>query len=74
MTARRWLFLLIGVAGLALFANGIRGYAGAWSAHAGDPESTMAAGRTAMRALPGAALGVLLMVAAAFGWWRDRDG
>ena len=73
MSFRRWFFLLLGLAGLALFAHGLRGYVGAWSAHGGDAERTMAAGRSAMRALPGAAFGVLLMVAAAFGWWRDPN-
>lgn len=74
MPRRRWLLLLLGLLGAWCLAAGRHGYAAAWSGAAADPSVTMAAGRAAMRALPLAALGVLLLTAAALGWWRDRAG
>lgn len=72
MPLRHWFFLLILVMGAVLFTAGMRQYAVALSGHSADPAGTMAAGRAAMRALPMAAVGVLLVTAAAMGWWRSE--
>ena len=74
MSLRRWLLVLLLLAGLGLLATGIHGYASAWSDSTGDLASVQAAGRSAMRHLPLAALGALLMTAAGLGLWRDRTG
>ena len=74
MTFRRGFLLVLFLAGAGLFAAGLRGYAGAWAPAEADPARAVAAGRAAMRALPRAALGVLLLTAAAIGWWRERAG
>lgn len=74
MTFRHAFFLLLLLAGAGLLAAGLRGYASAWAPAQADPARAIAAGRAAMRALPLAALGVLLLTAGAVGWWRDRAG
>lgn len=52
MPLRRWLLLLLGLAGVLFLASGLRGYVAAWSTHTDDPATVMAAGRSAMRELP----------------------
>ena len=74
MSLRRWLLVLLLLAGLGLLAAGMHGYASAWSHSTGDLASVQSAGRSAMHHLPLAALGVLLTTAAALGLWRDRTG
>lgn len=74
MPLRRSLLLLLLLAGLGLLAAGMHGYASAWADGTGDLASVKAAGRSAMRHLPLAALGALLVTAGALGLWRDRTG
>lgn len=71
MSRRHWLLILL-LIGVGVLWVGIHGYAVAWSGAGSDLESMKAAGRAAIHALPTAALGLLLVVAAAIGLWRDR--
>lgn len=74
MSPRRRFFLVLGLAGLALLALALRSYSAAAAAHTDDPASVIAASRAAMRFLPLVAFGIVLLAAAAMGWWRDRAG
>lgn len=70
--SRRYWFLLLLIIGIGVFWTGIHGYTAAWSGAGSDLESVKAAGRAATHELPTAALGLLLVLAAAIGLWRDR--